>query len=86
MLLLATKGAKQRVLDLVERSTHGTCKLPTKSIMPMPIGIPPLAEQRRIVAKVDALMALCDDLEARLTTARDLHGQFANAAVHHLDA
>jgi type I restriction enzyme S subunit len=47
--------------------------------------IPPLADQHRIVAKVDALMEICDDLEARLMAARILQGQFAAAAVHHLD-
>lgn len=43
--------------------------------------LPPLAEQRRIVAKVDQLMALCDQLKARLTQARQLNEQLATTLV-----
>lgn len=43
--------------------------------------LPPLAEQHRIVAKVDQLMALCDQLKTGLTQARQLNEQLATALV-----
>jgi type I restriction enzyme S subunit len=45
----------------------------------MLIPIPPLAEQRRIVAKVEALMALCDALKARLADAAQTQRHLADA-------
>jgi type I restriction enzyme, S subunit len=43
--------------------------------------LPPLAEQHRIVAKVDTLMALCDALESRLKERAGLQGRLAGAVV-----
>jgi len=40
-----------------------------------------LAEQKRIVAKVDLLMALCDGLEAKQTKKRDLATQSTRSAL-----
>lgn len=39
--------------------------LSRKEAYALPLSLPPLAEQKRIVAKVDELMALCDRLEAQ---------------------
>ena len=49
----------------------------------IPISLPPLAEQHRIVAKVDQLMALCDQLKSRLIRARQLNEQLAGTLVEH---
>ncbi|EPX79321.1 restriction endonuclease subunit S [Litoreibacter arenae] len=48
----------------------------------LPIPLPPLAEQHRIVDKVDALMALCDQLEASLTTTAKTRSKLLNALLH----
>jgi type I restriction enzyme S subunit len=51
-----------------------------------PVPLPPASEQRRILERVDRLLALLDRLEARLSAARTGHAAFADAAVHHLGA
>jgi type I restriction enzyme S subunit len=82
-LLLLTKGLKPEVLRLVLRSTHGTCKLLTDDLFSLPIPIPPLAEQCRIVAKVYELMALCDRLETQLTTAETETSRLLESVLYH---
>jgi len=47
----------------------------------MPLAIPPLAEQHRIVAKVDELMALCEQLKAHLSDAQTTQLHLADAVV-----
>jgi type I restriction enzyme S subunit len=66
-ILRTLKGIKPEMLKRVQRSSHGTCRLEGSDYSDFLIPIPPLAEQDRIVAKVDALMTLCDQLEASLT-------------------
>ncbi|MGP7794596.1 restriction endonuclease subunit S [Sphingomonas sp. CLY1604] len=46
------------------------------------IPLPPLAEQHRIVAKVDELMALCDGLEASITTGEHTRSRLLEAVLH----
>jgi type I restriction enzyme S subunit len=55
-------------------------KLNQESLALFVVAVPPLPEQHRIVAKVDELMALCDQLAVRLKAARELAAQYATAA------
>ncbi len=57
---------------------HFTGMALSKLVFPLP----PRAEQHRIVAKVDELMALCDRLEAQLTTAQTESRRLLEAVLH----
>ena len=50
----------------------------TANLSPYPSALPPLAEQQRIVAKVDELMALCDQLERQSEHQLTAHQQLTD--------
>ena len=52
-------------------------------LVSLPIPLPPLAEQHRIVAKVDEMMALCNRLEESLSTRGDIRRRLLDAILHH---
>lgn len=57
-------------------------KINQTTLVSLPIPLPPLAEQLRIVAKVDELMALCDRLEASLTATDATRRRLLDSILH----
>ena len=62
--------------------TAGQKRVPIEYFSNSPFPLPPLAEQHRIVAKVDELMALCDRLETSFTTGDDTRRSLLDALLH----
>ena len=61
--------------------TAGQKRLPTDYFALCAMPLPPTEEQARIVAKVDELMALCDQLEAQQQQCRTLQNQLRHATL-----
>ena len=70
-----------------EKSSSTTIAILNKGKwLSIPIPVPPLAEQKRIVAKVDELMKLVDQLESQLAASSQQAEQLMNAIVAELTA
>ena len=59
-----------QIMPLIKKQT-GQANVSGTALKNMLVPVPPLAEQHRIVAKVDELVALCDRLETSISTAED---------------
>ena len=82
LLVLRSGDVKEQFQEKMKQMAQP--KLALKRISGARVPLPPLAEQHRIVAKVDELMGLIDQLEQHLVAKREYHEAFAAAAVHHL--
>jgi type I restriction enzyme S subunit len=80
LCLMAPSGGRA---ELVDRA-YGAGKpgLNLDNIRSLTIPLPPLAEQHRIVARVDELMALCDQLDAAMTAADTANARLLDAILH----
>ncbi|MDR9404082.1 MAG: restriction endonuclease subunit S [Halothece sp. Uz-M2-17] len=75
-----------KVIDL-QQNNSATAQpvISGRKIYPIPIALPPLKEQQRIVKKVDELMELCDRAQASKNNRNELQQQLRRSAIHALE-
>jgi type I restriction enzyme S subunit len=78
IVLMSDQVQKQLINSATGMTAAG---IKASKLKEIPVPLPPLAEQHRIVAKVDELMALCDRLKSRITDARQLQQTLADVLV-----
>lgn len=81
---LFLRTAKQRIEDFAPATAQKNVNLEILSKVLVPL--PPKAEMQRIVAKVEHMMKLCDDLEANLRRAEDRAAKLVEAVVQEMVA
>src|SRR5262249_23304146 len=76
--------ASPLVYDQATLATTGPAQptIPLRALRNFLVPLPPVGEQRRIVAKVDELMDLCERLEAQLTIAQTESRHLLQAVLH----
>lgn len=79
-LIASSKLVRSRIEDMFV-STAGQKTVNQKHIGSLVVVVPPLEEQKRIVAKVEALTSLCDQLKQRLQTAQQTQQHFTDTVV-----
>ncbi|MDX2374651.1 restriction endonuclease subunit S [Psychrobacter sp. PP-21] len=72
MVVLRSPTSRESIIGTASQTTN-IANISLAKLNPFILGVPPLAEQQRIVAKVDELMLLCDQLEQQTEASIDAH-------------
>jgi len=84
--LVWESGVVRRQIECAARTTAGIFKISQDDLYEVRVPAPTCEEQKRIVAKVQSLMKLCDDLEASLQRADETAAKLVEAVVAELVA
>lgn len=83
--LVNTSGASRAYYADVAGGTSASMKnVSREQILSLAFPLPPLAEQKRIVAKVDELMTLCDQLEAHITHTQTINTHLMDSLIYRM--
>jgi type I restriction enzyme, S subunit len=80
--LLFQTAFYRNIIEGYSKQACGQATVSQPQLAVLPVPLPPLAEQERIVAKVDELMAVCAELEARINASVAGRGRLLEAALH----
>jgi len=85
MALLRTPYARGSLIDSASQTTN-IANISLGKLRPLAFPLPPLAEQSRIVTRVESLMRLCDALEAKGQLEATQHAQLVSTLLGTLTA
>ena len=74
--------AGRAYFESCSKQTTNLASINMRQVRGCPVPLPPLAEQKRIVAKVDELMLICDQLETQLAYQQKGRRQLLEALLH----
>lgn len=83
-LAMSAESSRDYLRSRASGTSGSMPKINQSTLKSLPIPLPPLAEQKRIVAKVDELMALVDRLEAQEKAAQEKGARLLEAMVAEL--
>jgi type I restriction enzyme S subunit len=80
-LAWALRYNEHNVLSFVREATHGTLRIDSDTLRALPIPLPPLPQQQRIVEQIEMLLSRASTTQERLTRVEEVLRQFRHSVL-----